>query len=210
MYDRREMERTMFSGIIQKVGKIEQVDRASDGSGRLTMSCDAWPEPVQLGESIANNGVCLTVTESRNNMFSFDLLDETFKKTNLGDLKTGDLVNLERALRVGDVIGGHFVTGHVDGVGVTSAWEANGRDFIWRIQCPVAITNGMVPKGSIALDGISLTIVDLKDGEFSVHIIPHTVEHTNLQRVRVGANVNLETDMLGKYVARMIGVMRPA
>lgn len=195
----------MFSGIIQKVGKIENVDRAADGSGRLTMSCDPWKEPVNVGESIANNGVCLTVTGIQHNTFSFDLLDETFRKTNLGDLKSGDLVNLERALRVGDVIGGHFVTGHVDGVGVTSAWEPNGRDFIWRIQCPVAITNGMVPKGSIALDGISLTIVDLAHGAFSVHIIPHTVANTNLRNVRVGQQVNLETDMLGKYAMKSRG-----
>jgi riboflavin synthase len=195
----------MFSGIIQKVGKIEKVERAPDGSGRLTMSCEPWPQPIQLGESIANNGVCLTVTHMDHNTFSFDLLDETFKKTNLGDLKPGDLVNLERALRVGDVIGGHFVTGHVDGVGVTSAWEPIGRDFIWRIQCPIAITDGMVPKGSIALDGISLTIVDLADGAFSVHIIPHTVTHTNLSRIRVGLPVNLETDMLGKYALKARG-----
>lgn len=195
----------MFSGIIQKVGRIESVARAADGSGRLTMSCEPWPQSIQLGESIANNGVCLTVTNIAANSFSFDLLNETFNRTNLGDLQTGDLVNLERALRVGDVIGGHFVTGHVDGVGVTSAWEPIGRDFIWRVQCPVTITNGMVPKGSIALDGISLTIVDLKDGEFSVHIIPHTVAHTNLQKIRVGLQVNLETDMLGKYAMKSRG-----
>jgi len=195
----------MFSGIVQKVGIIESVERMTDGSGRLTMACEPWSQPIQLGESIANNGVCLTVTGVNQNSISFDLLDETFKKTNLGDLQTGDLVNLERALRVGDVIGGHFVTGHVDGVGVTSAWEPIGRDFIWRIQCPVAITHAMVPKGSIALDGISLTIVDLNDGEFSVHIIPHTVAHTNLQKIRVGRPVNLETDMLGKYAMKSRG-----
>jgi riboflavin synthase len=195
----------MFSGIIQKVGVIETVERAADGSGRLTMRCEPWPEPVQLGESIANNGCCLTVTRVENDSFSFDLLDETFKKTNLGDLKAGDLINLERSLRVGDVIGGHFVSGHVDGVGVTSGWEPQGRDFIWRITCDRAITDGMVPKGSICCDGISLTIVDLADGEFSMHIIPHTVACTNLQRAMVGQKVNLEMDMLGKYVAKLVG-----
>ncbi|HMO49727.1 MAG TPA: riboflavin synthase [Kiritimatiellia bacterium] len=198
----------MFSGIIQKVGTLQEVIRHADGSGRLVMCCDPWPEPVAIGESIANNGVCLTVTGVSGHSFSFDLLDETFNKTNLGSLRPGDLINLERALRVGDVIGGHFVTGHVDGVGETSAWEPHGRDFIWRIRCPVELTNGMVPKGSIACDGISLTIVDLTDGEFSVHIIPHTVAGTNLQRVQVGFRVNLEADMLGKYVARLVQISR--
>lgn len=195
----------MFSGIIQKVGIINKVERSADGSGRLKIQFDPWPEPIVMGESIANNGVCLTVTGIQGNAISFDLLDETFNRTNLGDLKEGDLINLERSLRLGDTIGGHFVTGHVDGVGVTSAWEPHGRDFIWRIQCPGAITDGMVPKGSISCDGISLTIVDLKDGEFSVHIIPHTIECTNLQRAAAGQKVNLETDMLGKYVARLVG-----
>lgn len=199
----------MFSGIIQKLGTIRSVERQHDGSGRLVMTCEPWPEPVQPGESIANNGVCLTVTSSSGPELSFDVLDETFNKTNLGDLRPGDVINLERALRVGDVIGGHFVTGHVDGVGVTSAWEPHGRDFIWRIACDRSITDGMVPKGSIACDGISLTIVDLADGVFSMHIIPHTVEATNLRQVRVGANVNLECDMLGKYVRKWV-VRAPA
>jgi len=194
----------MFSGIVQKLGRLEKVVRGADGSGQLHVSCALWPETLVPGESIANNGVCLTLTKASGNELSFDLLDETFNRTNLGDLKVGDLVNLERALRVGEVIGGHFVTGHVDGVGVTSAWESHGRDFIWRIACGKSMTDGMVPKGSISCDGISLTIVDLKDGEFSVHIIPHTVEHTNLQQVTVGRKVNLETDMLGKYVARLV------
>lgn len=194
----------MFSGIIQKVGIINKVVRSADGSGRLTIQFDPWPEPIVMGESIANNGVCLTVTGIDGNRVSFDLLDETFNRTNLGDLKEGDLINLERSLRLGDTIGGHFVTGHVDDVGVTSAWEPHGRDFIWRIQCSKAITDGMVPKGSISCDGISLTIVDLKDGEFSVHIIPHTIECTNLQRAAAGQKVNLEMDMLGKYVARLV------
>ncbi len=194
----------MFSGIVQKVGRIHRVDRAKDGSGRLTSQFEPWSDPVTLGESIAQNGVCLTVTAVEGDRVSFDLLDETFHKTNLGTLRPGDLINVERALRVGDIIGGHFVTGHVDGVGVTSAWEPHGRDFIWRITCPREITDGMVTKGSICCDGISLTIVDLTDGEFSVHIIPHTVASTNLQRAAAGQQVNLEVDMLGKYVAKLV------
>lgn len=194
----------MFSGIIQQVGHIRSVERNADGSGRLTIQCASWSQPLVMGESIANNGVCLTVTGIHDADVSFDLLDETFKRTNLGDLRAGDLVNLERSLRVGDTIGGHFVTGHVDGTGVTSALEPHGRDLVWRIRCANVLTDGMVPKGSIACDGISLTIVDLRDGEFSVHLIPHTIAHTNLQRAAVGQRVNLEADMLGKYVAKLV------
>jgi len=194
----------MFSGIIQKLGSICMVSRGVDGSGRLSIECDPWQDSLIPGESMAHNGVCLTLTGVEGRQLSFDVLDETFNKTNLGDLKPGDVVNLERALRVGDVIGGHFVTGHIDSTGITTGWEQHGRDFIWRIECPATMTKGMVPKGSIACDGISLTIVDLTDRDFTVHIIPHTVENTNLMRVKVGNKVNLETDMLGKYVARSI------
>lgn len=192
----------MFSGIIQKLGEVVEVTRKPDGSGRLIITCDPWMDPLAEGESIANNGVCLTLVAVDGKTLAFDVLDETFNKTNLGDLGQGDVVNLERALRVGDVIGGHFVTGHVDGTGKTSKWERRGRDFVWHIDCPEELTRGMVPKGSIACDGISLTIVDLTDHGFAVHIIPHTVEFTNLIRVQIGSRVNLETDMLGKYVTR--------
>lgn len=198
----------MFSGIIQQVGKIKNVIRDSDGSGRLVIETKPWNTKLALGESIANNGVCLTITDINLSddkcVLSFDLLNETFVRTNLGDLKTGDPVNLERALGAGELIGGHFVTGHVDGVGTTTAWEPNGRDFIWRISCSREMALGMVPKGSIACDGISLTIVDLDNESFSVHIIPHTVENTNLCVAKVGQQVNLETDMIGKYVARLV------
>lgn len=194
----------MFSGIVQHVGIINSVQRNPDGSGRFIVRCEAWNTSVTKGESIANNGVCLTVTSIFDDLLSFDVLDETFNRTNLGDLSEGDCVNLERSLRVGETIGGHFVTGHVDGTGMTSALEPHGRDIIWRIRCDRLLTDGMVTKGSIACDGISLTIVDLRDGEFSVHLIPHTIACTNLQRARVGQRVNLETDMLGKYVARLV------
>lgn len=192
----------MFTGIIQKTGTVTGFDRLPDGAGRLALDCDPWADGLKLGESISTNGVCLTVTSVQHRIVVFDLLAETIDRTNLGELGKGDLVNLERALRVGDALGGHFVTGHVDGTGVTLAWEPVGRDIVWRMQCDVALTNGMVPKGSIACDGISLTIVDLADGEFSVHIIPHTLAHTRLSRARLGCRVNLETDMLGKYILR--------
>lgn len=194
----------MFSGIIQQVGVVSSVSRNADGSGRLAIKSSSWAEPVVLGESIANNGICLTVTDIKHDLLGFDVLDETFKRTNLGDLQPGNLVNLERALRVGETIGGHFVTGHVDGTGVTTALDMHGRDIIWRIRCEKHLTDGMVPKGSIACDGISLTIVDLQDGEFSVHLIPHTLSHTNVKGALPGQRVNLETDMLGKYVSRLI------
>ena len=175
----------MFSGIVQKIGSIKSIVRKPDGSGRLTVHSEPWSSPLVVGESIANNGVCLTVTQVNGQDFSFDVLDETFNKTNLGDLRMEDIVNLERALRVGDVIGGHFVTGHVDGTGVTSAWEPNGRDFIWCVHCPKALTDGMVPKGSIAIDGISLTIVAKDPESFSVSLVQYTQEHTNLSLIHI-------------------------
>lgn len=200
----------MFSGIIEKLGTLHSVQRSESGDGRLEVACDPWDQPYQLGESIAVNGVCLTLTASGGGILGFDLLDETFRKTNLGDQAPGDRVNLERSLRLGDTIGGHFVTGHVDGVGTTHAMTPVGRDWIWSIHCGPDLLRGMVPKGSIACDGISLTIVDLTEQGFTVHIIPHTWEQTTVQHHKPGTRVNLEADMLGKYVQRYVATISGA
>lgn len=199
----------MFTGIIQKLGKVARVQR-SDGHGQLAVEAGGWPEGAALGESIAVMGVCLTLTGNRDGCLHFDVLNETFEKTNLGDRKPGDPVNLERALRVGDAIGGHFVTGHVDGAGVLRSVKPVGRDWILDVQAPAHLMLEMVPKGSIALDGISLTLVDVRSDAFTVHIIPHTYEQTTVHALRPGDRINLETDMLGKYVRRMLGAASPA
>ncbi|HMP74915.1 MAG TPA: riboflavin synthase [Kiritimatiellia bacterium] len=195
----------MFTGIIQRLGIIESVER-SGGHGRLRIRAGDWAPAIELGESIANEGVCLTVTEERKGVLTFDLLKETFDRTNLGAKKTGQRVNLERALRVGDALGGHFVTGHVDGVGRVRKITPVGRDWILEIACAPELMAQMVGKGSIAISGVSLTLVDLQRDGFTVHLIPHTWENTSLSELSPGDAVNLETDMLGKYVQRILSL----
>ena len=197
----------MFTGIVQKMGRVVALER-SGGSGCLTLETTSWPSPPELGESIAVQGVCLTVTGAAGSTLRFDVLNETFAKTNLGDKRVGAAVNLERALRVGDAMGGHFVTGHVDGVGQLRAIQPVGRDWILEVQCSSDRLLEMVPKGSIAMDGISLTLVDLTPDSFSVHIIPHTYEQTTVHAYRSGDRINLETDMMGKYVRRILSAQR--
>lgn len=193
----------MFTGIVQKLGRVAHVQR-SGGHGQLVIEVGSWLDAAALGESIGVQGVCLTLTKAAGGCLYFDVLNETFEKTNLGDKKVGSPVNLERALRVGDAIGGHFVTGHVDGVGVLRSLQPVGRDWIVEVVAPDRLLLEMVHKGSIALDGISLTIVDLKPDAFTVHIIPHTYEQTTVHALRPGDRINLETDMLGKYVHRIL------
>jgi riboflavin synthase len=195
----------MFTGIIQRMGEIEQIER-SGGHGRLRIRAGDWAPPISLGESIAVEGVCLTVTEERKGALAFDVLKETFDRTNLGEKKVGARVNLERALRVGDALGGHFVTGHVDGVGRVRKITPVGRDWILEVACDPALTAQMVGKGSIAVSGVSLTLVDLMRDGFTVHLIPHTWAHTSLSDLAPGHAVNLETDMIGKYVQRLLSM----
>ena len=193
----------MFTGIIQKTGQIVDLQRSS-GSGWLAVETTPWDLPLVLGESIAVNGCCLTVAKIDGMKIRYDLLEETFRKTCFGEKRIGQTVNLERALRVGDSLGGHFVTGHVDGTGRVREVKQIGRDWSFGISCGRELLFGMVPKGSVALDGISLTIAKLTSEFFSVHIIPHTVEVTAIGELKTGDAVNLETDMIGKYAQRIV------
>ncbi len=199
----------MFTGIIQRVGTLAALER-SGGAGRLTVGTGEWTPPVALGESLAVDGVCLTVTHSAGGELRCDVLEETFAKTTLGRKQTGDEVNLERAVRAGDLLGGHIVSGHVDGVGTIRALGRAGHDRVLDIACAPELLRGLVAKGSVAVNGISLTVVDLRADAFTVHIIPHTWDHTALRRAAAGAAVNLETDMIGKYVARYLAGRVPA
>ncbi len=193
----------MFTGLVQIKGRVVTVER-SGTHGKLAVNAPAWGGVVAVGESIAINGVCLTLTGMSGDVLRFDVLDETFLKTSLGEKTSGSAVNLERALRVGDAIGGHFVTGHVDGTGVVESVRQIDRDWVLSIACGKEFTASMVKKGSICIDGVSLTIVDLSETAFSVHLIPHTWEVTSLSDLKTGDRVNLETDMLGKYVAKAL------
>ena len=193
----------MFTGLVEETGRITEIDHSRD-SVVITVSSDLCLSGTKIGDSIAVNGCCLTATKvfKRGNSkgFEFNLLRETWDVTNLKALKRGALVNLERALVLGQRMGGHFVTGHVDAVGKIRKWEKKGKDWLLEVDAPRSLMAGFVPKGSIAVDGISLTVAILRKRGFSVWIIPHTRKITNLRTRKVGDMLNLETDLLGKYV----------
>lgn len=167
-------------------------------------------EGVKLGDSIAVNGTCLTVVEFGDNWFAADVMPETVDRTALAGLKSGDGVNLERALRVGDRLGGHIISGHIDGVGVIRAKEKNDIAVVVRIEAPPAVMRYIIHKGSVAVDGISLTVVDTGPDWFTVSLIPHTAAMTTLGFKGTGAPVNLEADVIGKYVEKMMKPAEPA
>ena len=193
----------MFTGIV-RLGRVESVEMQG-ASGRITVTPDRpWEEPIVLGDSIAVNGACLTVAAMDGETLSFDVLTETFDKTNLGEKSAGSVVNLERALAMGDTLGGHIVTGHVDGAGTVRKITPVDRDFKFEIECSKDMLMLMVYKGSISIDGISLTVAELLDDGFIVHIIPHTMEETDMSEFKPGTKVNLEADILGKHVQRIL------
>ncbi len=194
----------MFTGIVQRLGNITEI-KMDGTAGRITMLPNRpFDKPIGLGDSIAVNGTCLTVAEIGGEKLMFDVLGETFDKTNLGEKKPGDLVNLEQALALGDTLGGHIVTGHVDNTGTIAMIEEVGRDFKFTIECSRDMLMLMVYKGSISIDGISLTVAELTDNGFIVYIIPHTIQETDMSEFKVGTKVNLEADILGKHVQRIL------
>ena len=190
----------MFTGLIETVGHVSGITSAPSGF-RVRVRASMSAELV-LGESVAVNGVCLTVTAVEGDEWQADIGPETARVTTLGSLQTGQVVNLERPLRAGDRLGGHFVQGHVDGVGTIEDVRRDGEAHWLSISFPNALAPLLVPKGSVAVDGISLTVAALRDRQFDVMIIPVTWTHTNLSSLRVTDRVNLECDMLGKYVVR--------
>ncbi|MET0262664.1 MAG: riboflavin synthase [Rariglobus sp.] len=192
----------MFTGIVEETGKVVAFTRGAD-SWKLQIAASVALQDVALGDSIAVNGCCLTVTQFDAHQVSFDVLEETRRLTNLATIEAGAAVNLERALRFGGKIGGHFVTGHVDGQGVIEIFEARGADHYLRVRAPAGLGRYLIHKGSITIDGISLTVAEVGGDVFAVWIIPTTIQVTNLREKRVGASVNLEFDLLGKYVEKL-------
>lgn len=189
----------MFTGIIEELGTVGQMDRRPD-SIKLTIQARKVLEGTQLGDSIAVNGVCLTVTSMTDSSFTADVMHETMRRSSLSDIKSGSEVNLERAMQVGGRLGGHIVSGHIDGVGHIARIASDGIARVITISIPKDMEPFIVEKGSIAIDGISLTVVSVGNSQFSVSIIPHTMAHTTLIDKHPGAVVNLETDVIGKYV----------
>ena len=185
----------MFTGIIEEVGRLKSLD-----GGRIEISCEKILSDIKIGDSISTNGICLTVVDYGENYFAADIMPETFRKTSLADKN----FNLERALKVGDRLGGHIVSGHIDGVGKILSIRAEGNALLIDVTAESSLLKQIAPKGSVALDGISLTVVDSCAESFSVSMIPHTREVTNFKFKRVGSPVNIETDILAKYVERLI------
>lgn len=193
----------MFTGLVESKG-IFLSSSMNGKAGKLCVESCRTLEKLELGESIAVNGVCLTLERWNGRLLEFHVMAETFKKTNLGDLRKGDQVNLERALAVGARLGGHIVSGHVDGCGEVLSLGMEGDDRVLKVKVSPEIRQYMVAKGSIAVNGVSLTIADLYENSFTIHIIPTTWNETNLAFCKQADRVNLECDMLGKYVLSML------
>lgn len=194
----------MFTGIIEEIGNISSLN-ISGTSGSIKVNAFAVLQNTKLGDSIAVNGVCLTVTHLENNSFTADVMAETFRRTNLGQLSNGSPVNLERAMAGNGRFGGHIVSGHIDGTGTISKIQEESNATWYYINAPQQILNLVVEKGSIAIDGISLTVAYVDKSTFAVSIIPHTSSQTILSTRKVGDTVNLENDIIGKYVQKFMG-----
>lgn len=193
----------MFTGIVEELGALRTVRKGSK-SAFLEVGAARVLEDVKVGDSIAVNGVCLTVTDFSRDRFTADVMSETLNRTNLGRLRPGDKVNLERAVRLSDRLGGHLVSGHIDGVGTITGQETVDIAVVTEIEAPPEVLKYVLPKGSIAIDGISLTVVEVTAQGFAVSLIPHTAKLTTLGFKRVGDQVNLEGDIIGKYVERLL------
>jgi riboflavin synthase len=197
----------MFTGIVEETGVVERI-KPTGRSIELTVRAGVCGRGLKVGDSLAINGCCLTAVKvaarGRNKAVRFDLLRETWRRTNLQFARTGSLVNLERSLRADGRLGGHFVTGHIDGVGKIIRWERAGSDHVLDIAAPPDVMRYIISKGSIAVDGISLTVAEAGKKHFRIWIIPHTHRLTALRERKVGDAVNLEADLLGKYVEKFV------
>jgi riboflavin synthase len=193
----------MFTGIVEATGRVSRLRVTAEG-GRLELEGVPFGAELSIGESVAVNGCCLTVVQSAAGSVDFDLLQETLRVTNLGDLVPGDPVNLERAMQAGGRFSGHFVQGHVDGTGTILAWEPHGQDYRLEVSVPGDLHHLIIPRGSITIDGISLTAAQIGRNSVTAWITPHTRAVTNLSTATAGWRVNLEIDMLAKYVGQLL------
>lgn len=199
----------MFTGLIETIGSVSGLSPAGGGAV-LRVQADKVAEGVRIGDSVSVDGACLTAVAIKGAELSFDVSAETLSVSTVQGFRPGREVNLERALMVGDRLGGHIVLGHVDAIGTISSFRRNPGEFLLRVSVAPGIVRQLIPKGSIAVDGISLTIADLDDSSFSVAVIPHTWENTSLRSKKERDAVNLELDVIGKYVARLLGKAAPS
>lgn len=197
----------MFTGIVEEAGRVIALEERPDGC-RFTVEAHLAVQGTQTGDSIAVNGCCLTVAGIESRQLTFDLLVETRRATNLAHLQPGSRVNLERSLRADSRLGGHFVTGHVDSTAHVTRWEEEGTDYVLEVEVPSDLARYIVPKGCVALDGISLTVGKVSGTRFNVWIIPHTRTVTTLADRKVGDLLNLECDLLAKYAEKLISATR--
>jgi riboflavin synthase len=195
----------MFTGIVQMCGRVQGLEQNDTGARLALEAVEGWR--LEKGESIAVNGCCLTALPGSTHPV-FDLSHETLEKTSLGGLKPGDLVNLERALRLGDALGGHLMAGHVDGLAELVAIRLEGAGAVWTLRAPASLAPLIASKGSVALDGVSLTPIDVRGDEFSVALIPHTLQATQFHQRKIGDHLNLEADVLARYLQRQLEARR--
>ena len=191
----------MFTGIIETLGTIQEIKK-ENSNVHITMNSSITSE-LQIDQSVAHNGICLTVVAIKDTFYTVTAIDETIKKTNLADWKVGDSVNLERAMKLGDRLDGHIVQGHVDQTGTCITAEQTDGSWLYTFEYDEKLNNITIEKGSITVNGVSLTVVNSKKNQFSVAIIPYTHEHTNFKNFEVGTKINLEFDVIGKYVSRL-------
>lgn len=194
----------MFTGLIEELGKVQSLTGLGE-SYRLTVGAKKVLQDLAIGDSVAVNGACLTVVTKTDNAFTVDVMPETARHTVIGALHVGEGVNLERTLRFGDRLEGHLVAGHVEGVGRILHRQEDGNAVVFRIGCEKSLTHYIIEKGSVAVDGISLTVTAVEENSFSVSVIPHTAAVTTLGFKRVGDKVNVETDLIGKYIEKFVG-----
>lgn len=195
----------MFTGIVEEIGKVKSIKKGAK-SVSLSLGGTLIFSDLKLGDSVAVNGICLTVTSIKGNVFTADVMNETLSRSSIGELKTGSNVNLERAMPANGRFGGHLVSGHIDGTGKISAIKKDDIAIWYTIKTDSNIMRYVIEKGSIAIDGISLTVANVERDNFSVSIIPHTAKETVLSEKKIGSNVNLENDIVGKYIEKFMTV----
>lgn len=193
----------MFTGLIEEVGVVKNISQRK-GALCFTIAAVEILKDLKIDDSISVTGVCLTVTQITDSVFQVEAVEETLRKTTLGKLQSGDNVNLERAMKFSDRMGGHFVQGHVDGVGEVTTVQAQKGGILLSISLPTQLLRYVISEGSIAIDGVSLTVAQLKEHEITISLIPHTLEKTTLASLKVGNKVNIEVDLLGKYIEKLL------